>query len=212
MSKSTVGAFSADERAVIDFWFEHPEESPQEDTPAGAFLASVGLPPGEVSIYSTCAAYVAQIALAAVEERLPQWASVTETTITLGRDVRPTSQRFNRTVQLQPRHLFEINWANSGPGFSWPCDYYATWLPGYGRWVVTISVDSTDIYNVCDVAIGWFPDTEDFHTGVHDIVVREWRGPPDSEIYAWEHFWTPGVVDEATACAWREEVWPDVDD
>jgi len=212
MSNPISGAFSAEERAVIDYWFENPATSPPAESVAGRFLASVGLTSEYFWAMSSCSAYIAQIALAAVEERLPQWGSVTQNTIMLGRDVRESAQRFSRSVQLRPKHLFEINWANSAPGISWPCAYYATFLPGYDRWVVTASSDSCDLWNVCDVTIGWFPHDESFLAGVHDVIVKEWRGPEGSQIDPWEDLWFTGAVSEELAYQWREEVWPDAVD
>lgn len=89
------------------------------------------------------AAAVAHIALAVIQGRLTQCASVCDGEVTLYR------QRFDRpsrSVVLLPQHLFTINWADSAPGVSWPESYYVTYFPEYDRFVVTESQDSTDIW------------------------------------------------------------------
>ncbi len=201
-------AFSHDERAIIEHWFDHPTESPPKDSTPGQILATHGLLPSDCLAYPTSAAFVAQIALATVEQSLPQWARInSDIALTiLGRHVRPPSERFNRKVQLWPRHLLALNWADSGPGCSWPQDYHATWFPGYGRWVITTSADSTDLWGVCDIALGWFDDSSDFLSGVHDVITGEWLGEGE---YPWAELLAGGLITMGTAFAWRDEVWPD---
>jgi hypothetical protein len=48
----------------------------------------------------------------------------------------------------------QINWADSGPGLSWPADYNLVWLPTYDRFVLTYSADSPDAFGYCDFALG----------------------------------------------------------
>jgi hypothetical protein len=38
-------------------------------------------------------------------------------------------RRAHRKVELWPRHLLTINWADSAPGVSWPVAYKATYVP-----------------------------------------------------------------------------------
>ena len=122
--------FTADERIVIDYWLEHPGETPSSRRPRDARFGNVrsGCEDREQRI-RTRLRTVARIALAALEDRLPQWAFVTESDITLGRDVRPPKERFKGPVQMRSRFLFSLDWAASSPGGSWPRAYYATWLP-----------------------------------------------------------------------------------
>jgi len=42
--------------------------------------------------------------------------------------------------------LFQINWADSGPGLSWPADYNLVWVPSFARFVLTYSADSPDAF------------------------------------------------------------------
>ena len=70
---------------------------------------------------------VAQILLDRVQDRLPQWAAVTEDSLQFARPI--ADRRALRKVEMLPRRLLTINWADSGPGFSWPVAYYATHVP-----------------------------------------------------------------------------------
>ena len=112
---------------------------------------------------------MAAIVLERIQDTLPQWASVKlreneyeENVITLAREVK--ARRARCTVELVPQYLLTINWADSGPGFSWPVAYHVTWVPIYDEYVVTQSADSPDAFGYCDFAIGRFPKTDDFVT------------------------------------------------
>ena len=124
---------------------------------------------GNASGYSEDDAAVAAIVLERIQDTLPQWASFRrrdneneEDVITLGRNVK--ARQALRTVELVPQYLLTINWADSGPGFSWPVAYHVTWVPIYNEYVVTQSADSPDAFGYCDFAIGRFPKTDDFVT------------------------------------------------
>jgi hypothetical protein len=111
-------------------------------------------------------------------------------------------------MDLLPIFLFEINWADSGPGFSWPEAYYATWLPGFDRYLVTMSADSTDAHGYTDLAIGQFPADEDFNGGVKRAICDWWRRcTNDQPESAWAYLFGDGEIDEAEAYRWRKEVW-----
>ena len=59
-------------------------------------------------------------------------------------------------LHLRPMHLLHINWAFSGPGIAWPEQYYLCYVPIYGRYVVTASHDSADVFGYNDIVIGQF--------------------------------------------------------
>jgi hypothetical protein len=201
--------FAPDERGVIQFWLEHPGALPAADSDVARVLREWGIERGEGSERRRLASGVAQIALAAVEERLPQYATMYEDGFVLGRRARTTNERFDRAVVLRPRFLFSLDWAATAPGVSWPRDYYATWFPGYDVWVVTASADSPELWGVLDIAVGWFDDRVAFADGVRDTIITHWRRDewlePGGE---WAHFWAEGLVSAAEALAWRAAVWP----
>src|SRR5262249_17622351 len=71
---------------------------------------------------------VAQILLHAVQDRLPQWAAITSDG-ELVTNRRRHARHKDARLQFNPRLLFEINWATSGPGFEWPEAYHVTYVP-----------------------------------------------------------------------------------
>jgi hypothetical protein len=148
---------------------------------------------------------VARIALSSAQGRLPQWALVhLSGGVQFGRlgwlrDPQP--------VSLAPQFLFEINWADSGPGFSWPEAYHCTFLPGFDGSVVTASADSTDAYGYTDIAIGWFVATVDWRTGCKRVITDWWRQRLEYDGEAWEYLFNAGAVPEEEAYKWREEIW-----
>jgi len=84
---------------------------------------------GRASGYSEIDAAVASIVLERIQDRLPNWAAVElaendgeETVVHLARKVKPRQE--DRITELLPRYLMMINWADSGPGYSWPVAYY----------------------------------------------------------------------------------------
>lgn len=48
----------------------------------------------------------------------------------------------------EPELVCCINWADSGPGYSWPESYYVTYLPGLEKYIVTASLDSPDVWGL----------------------------------------------------------------
>lgn len=171
-----------------------------------------GLPPGPVRVILSeqsegvqLSNAVARLALCEIEHRLPQWGYVTEHEVVLGR--KPAAPR-EAPVALMPRFLFEINWANSGPGFSWPEAYHCTWFPGFARWVVTASQDSSDVHGYSEEAIGHFGRRADFRRGVARVVINWWRWQAeDWGKERWEHLFDVGQIDARTATTWADRVW-----
>ena len=118
---------------------------------------------------------VARICLGHIQRRLPQWAEMHPGgRIVWGRTIRP---RTDRVVVPMPKHLFTINWADSGPGISWPEAYHVTYLLGYHSHVVTASQDSADMYGYTEQAIGHFPaEGQDVIDKAGVIIQAYWRG------------------------------------
>ena len=84
-------------------------------------------------------AVVAYIVLEQIERQLPGWSAITDDgEFVAERHFRDVSAIPHRKVAvLPPRHLLTINWADSGPGYSWPVAYYVAWLPYYsGRFAM----------------------------------------------------------------------------
>ena len=89
-------------------------------------------------------AAVAQILLDRVQDDLPNRTAGVGDRFVVARPI--LDRRARRKVELWPRHLMTINWADSGPGFSWPVAYKATYVPGFSRTVVTASADCPEMF------------------------------------------------------------------
>lgn len=153
---------------------------------------------------------VARICLEPVAP-LPTWASISNGKVTRARPRRRrTALRSHRP--RRPLHLFTTNWADSGPGFSWPEKYYAARLPGYEVCIVTGSADSPDAHGYCDFALGWYAG------GVSDVepagrIIRGWWSRQAGwGQQRWAYLFDTGAVDEQTAEQWADAVWPREDE
>ncbi len=149
---------------------------------------------------------VARIALNAIADRLPQWAATSASGDWIyGREHQP---RRAAAIDPLPRFLLMINWADSGPGYSWPEAYHATFLPGFDCIVVTLSADSPEGNGYTDLAIGHFPADADFDAEVERILCDFWSSHTNSNPdLAWEYLFDEGYIDTGTAYRWREQVW-----
>jgi hypothetical protein len=215
MKTNSVDLFTKEEHAILAEWFKTEPKCDAPDIPClRDALETLGFV-GKASLYSEEDAAVAAIVLERIQNTLPQWASVRlresdddETDIFLAREVR--ERRAKRTVELLPKYLLTINWADSGPGFSWPVAYHVTWVPIYNQYVVTQSADSPDAYGYCDFAIGHFPATDDFVSKATNEIRDDWTLQRDQCCQAsWEYLFDEGLINDETAQRLRREVWGD---
>jgi hypothetical protein len=151
---------------------------------------------------------VARICVNVIQNRLPNWTAIdVDEKFISSRKVTPARRA---PVVSLPRHLFTINWADSGPGYPWPEGYHATHLIGFDRVVVTGSKDSDDVTGYTDLALGWFRPREDFRESCGRIVRRWWRLLRRSaEQSPWAYLLDAGEVDEETALLWRRKAFGD---
>lgn len=127
------------------------------------------------------------------------------------REVRPTARRRTTSIRAFPIHLFSINWADSGPGCSWPEAYHLGWLPGFDVWVVVASQDSTDMYGYCDRVLGHFELGADPIEASCNLIKQDWQ----SQLRGWEQEqWVEilaggrvnaGDVSEIASKVWKQE-------
>ena len=207
-TKTAVDLFTPEEHRILSDWLEieprttSPVPSIDEALERLGFAENPGLP------YSNIHAAVAFIVLEAVEKRLPQWAAYEDGEVHFARDYRPKELIPARRAAMLPQYLFTLNWADSGPGFSWPGAYYTTWVPLYERFVVTYSADTPEVYGYADLAIGQFEAKEGLKDGSHRIIVEDW-GYQYNECSQgrWAYLFETGLIDEGEAEAWAEEVW-----
>lgn len=173
-------------------------------------LANAGLDewniPNELYRYDRTDAAIAQILLERVQGRLPQWVGPTGA-------ARLADRRGHRKVELWPQRLLTINWADSAPGYSWPAEYRTTYIPGFDRTVVTVSVDCAEVFGVCDVGIGWFGPDQSILEGSRQIIVGDSSGQRSEwDQRRWVYVLDTGLVSAAEAEAWADEVWGDLRD
>ena len=103
-----------------------------------------------------------------------------------------------------------INWADSGPGFSWPVAYHVTWVPLYEQYIVTQSADCPDAFGYCDFAIGHFPRTQDVVAMSANQIQDDWEWQRDQLCQSrWSRFLSGGLIDKASSIKMRDHVWAD---
>ncbi len=152
---------------------------------------------------------VARVLLNPIQASLPQWAAVRESGEVLLN--RKEIQRHPQAVRLtlEPQLVCCINWADSGPGYSWPESYHVTYIPGLERFIVTASRDGADAFGCADHALGWGSAAEGELLVAKRIIQGSWehqRNEWDQE--RWAYLFVEGLVNETTANSWAEEVWP----
>jgi hypothetical protein len=137
--RNTVDPFSPDEHAVLGNWLRVRPPKVAKGIEPDEAIARMGFET-EPHHYRLVDAVVASIVLENVEKRLPAWSALrADGSFVCARKYRDDEKVPNRKVLLQSRQLFVINWADSGPGFSWAVGYYVTWLPHYDRFVLVPS-------------------------------------------------------------------------
>lgn len=214
MSADTVELFTKDEHAIVASWLRVTPECEAENlpTPYDA-LENLGFVE-RANGYQEEDAAVASIVLERIQGRLPQWAAVRlaeyddeETTVTVAREIRHS--RVDRVVALVPHHLLSINWADTGPGYSWPVVYHATWIPVYDRYVVTLSADCAEAFGYCDFAIGSFPETKTLAYEASQSIMAEWEWLRAAfNLSRWAYVIDPGLIGQDAADRLAKKVWP----
>ncbi len=211
MVNSQTTLFLHEEHRIISTYLGvKPVEPIPDSLTLEVALGNLGLNT-KVDVHSQEAYATAAILLERVQDRLPQWASVRDDQVTLGRNIRDRAAE--RTVELTPQFLLMINWADSGPGFSWPETYNVTYVPLYDVFVVTGSVDSTDIYGVTDFAIGQFPGSEAVLKGSSKAMAGEWDFLASTyDQSRWAYVFDPGLITIEEAENLADQVWNENED
>ena len=142
---------------------------------------------------------VARLCLNPVQGKLPQWSA----TNPAGEQIfgRHYEEPIHRSVQWLPHLLLEINWADSGPGYSWPESWFVTTLPVFDRCVVTASVDSSDCWGVTDIALGHFAPVENTVDASLRIIEEYWRRDYGHRDEPFECILETGMI--STHMAWK---------
>lgn len=211
--------YTREEVAVLDEFFgvstAGGEDEHGDTLCASEALETLGYSDARIPAeYSECAPAAAEIALRSLADRLPNWGGMY-----VGRNrhrlvpaTTSAEQREQLRLALIPRFLFSINWADSGPGFSWPMGYHLTWLPGYDRYVVTSSSDSSEgNFGYCDLALDWIDGAlseAEVIEAAGNIVAGDWYWQfAEWEQPRWTAFLSAGLISAATADELATALW-----
>ena len=215
-NKSKIEGFFPREHAILAEYFDLQEKQPQQ---ARVF------DPHEITIeendydeavegiacrksyggrdYRAIDNAVARIALAPVRKNLPTWGGLGKDGAFHSRQSENESILPERGYRSDPVHVLSINWASSGPSYSWPLKYYISWIPHYERYVVTVSYDSPEVEGYLDLAIGDLSEGASVEKELKSVIVRHWDGYA-MYLQGWEGVIDSGIVKDPWA--WREEV------
>ena len=152
---------------------------------------------------------VAQVLLESTQDELPQWGMVDEhDEVVLGRHAFGRAEPAGR-LSFAGDFVCCINWADSGPGMSWPEAYHVFRVPGFGRYVVTASRDSADACACTDNAIGHCAMDVAPQEAARKLVQAWWRMQVDGwDQPRWAYLFSTGLIDADEAGRWADEVWP----
>jgi hypothetical protein len=200
----SVDLFTADEELVLATWFEidrPPYERRVDDIFDEWNILS------EILYCRRIDTAVAQILLERIQDDLPNWTALAGDRFVIARGY--FDRRARRKIELWPQHLLTINWADSGPGFSWPIAYNATYVPVFDRTVVTASADWPESFGgVSDVAIGAFGSETSTLEGSRRIIISDWTNQwREHSQKRWVYLFDTGIVSKAKAEAWADEIW-----
>jgi len=205
IQKSKVGSdglpLGTDEKLVLEVYLKGHDHSSRE---ALEGCDRLGVPT-EVQCTRVEAA-VAQILIHSVQHRLPQWSTSNGEKVILGRKYR--KRQGGQGLAFIAQHLFTINWADSGPGFSWPEAYHLTYVPGYEQYVVTASQDGADVWGCTDQAIGFFGASGNHLIRARDVIRGRWKAMRDEyDQPSWAYLFYEGLISTQTAEGWKRRVW-----
>jgi len=210
--------FKPVEHAILSKFLSLPKLLPEwakeidlQEFPVGDWDEAVqGIAPlGPIEDRNVLENAAARIALAPIQDRLPQWAAYNLSyKPVFGRTLRPFPVR---KATSRPLLLFAINWATSGPGFDWPEHYHVTWIPYYNEYLVTASSDSKDVHGFEDIALGSFTPSSKRgadRESIAKIITWHW-----GDLYSngqetpWESLWRGGAIGHELAEKLRDQVW-----
>ena len=208
--RASVDLFTLEEHRILADWLGATPPVEAQPLEIEDALARLGVISDTHELYQRPQAAVAFIVLEVTAGQLPNCGIFSGGELTLTRDYRPKELAPHRKVALIPQHLFTVNWADCGPGISWPGAYYTTWVPLYERYVVTYSADTPAVFGYCDIALGHFGPDEALLEGIRRVITEDWRTQYDTYNQSrWAYLFGEGLVDEAEANTWADPVWPE---
>ena len=178
-----------------------------KDTSLDELYDQIGVPPQQELEPTRIEVAVAQILLNEIQDALPNWGYVTDDGVALV-NRKPHERLPKPKLTFNPRHIVTINWANSGPGYSWPEAYHITYLPTFNKFVVTASRDGPDAFGCSDHAIGFADGDLNHIEAARELITEFWLGQASSfDQQRWAHIFNEGLIDDNTANEWADEVW-----
>jgi hypothetical protein len=193
-----------DELALLKCYVEGTPEPKEFDT----LYRALEVPDEALKLpgVTRLAVAVSQILLHEIQESLPQWASVSDDEVFLNR--KKHKRHKDARLAFNPRLICTINWADSGPGMSWPESYHVTFLPGFDKFIVTSSRDGPDAWGCSDHAIGVADGSLSPTEAAKEVIINFWR----SQVLSWgqerwAYLFDEGTIGEVVAEAWADEVW-----
>ena len=205
MTATVVLLLPIDEQALLKCYVE----GTREPDDLAAFYDALEVP--EDAIPTRLAIAVAQILLHHIQGTLPQWASVNGDTVNLNREKHKRHK--DARLAFSPQLICTINWADSGPGFSWPESYHVTYLPGFDKFVITASRDGPDTWGCADHAIGVADGSLSPVDAAKGVITEFWRMQVNEwDQCRWAYLFDQGLIDTKTANAWADEIWPEKDE
>ena len=149
---------------------------------------------------------LARIVLSGCEGQLPVFESVSRTGDS--NTTRPPKAFREKAADAVQMALFEVNWADSGPGISWPEAYWLSWLPGFERWVVTASRDTPEVDGYCDRVLANFGQCVNPVATAGQRVCDYWLDIKSRfEQDRWAYLFETGRITENEAMALADKVW-----
>jgi hypothetical protein len=150
---------------------------------------------------------VARLLLGGIQHTLPAWTAMLDEGFVSARA--PFPVRLDGTPVFEPAHVATVNWADSGPGFSWPEAWHLTTVPELRMHVVTASRDSDDLMGCTDHALGWRPIGMAPQDAARAVLRAAWRRQRRAwSQEAWRDVLGEGLLDAETLVATRDAVWP----
>ncbi len=158
---------------------------------------------------------VAEITLSCVQKRLPRIVSIKKDGgVTLNRKTWEPPVPMRNKV-LFPIHLFEVDRDDSHLETIFPESYFATLLPGYNVYVITISQASDSSYGYFDTAIDFFQAIDDtgYIASNAKLILKAWWRFQQKELQkpCWHKLLKSGLIKGDSALRLRDEVWNNVE-
>lgn len=188
--------YTGEEQAIIERWLHSCPVYPGKDNPDDAKI-------------------VAEIALAGVQDRLPRSVSIKmDGGVILNRKTWECPVPMRNKV-LFPIHLFEVDRDGAHLETVCPESYFATFLPGYNVFVITVSQASDVSYGYFDMAVDFFHvnDEADYNASNALLILRAWWRFQHRELHKmpWNKLLKSGLIEPESAMRLRDEVWNSVE-